>query len=94
MPLSGEEIEIKLSKLPDWSYHENSLIREFSALNFSSALSFVVQIGIEAEKLEHHPDILLHSWNKILVKLSTHSEGRVSEKDFLLAEAINKLVRV
>lgn len=92
MPLSGEEIKMRLSKLPDWSCHEDSLIKEFSANNFSSALAFTVQIGIEAEKLDHHPDILIHSWNKILFKLSTHSEGGITEKDFLLAEAINKLV--
>ncbi len=92
MLLKVNEIEKRLENLPDWSYQENAIIKEFTANNFSSALAFVVQIGIEAEKLDHHPDILLHSWNKILIKISTHSEGGVTEKDFKLAELINKLV--
>ena len=48
-------------------------------------------MGGEAEKMNHHPDIFLHSWNKVKITISTHSEGGVTEKDFRLAEIIDKL---
>ncbi len=92
MILGQEEIKDKLKNLPDWNFQDNSLIKEFVAENFSAALSFVVQIGIEAEKADHHPDILIHSYNKVLIKISTHSEGGVTQKDFNLAETIQNLV--
>lgn len=91
-PERDDIIQNKLKELPGWNYQENALIKEFIADNFSSALAFTVQIGIEAEKADHHPDLLIHSWNKILIKITTHEKGGVTERDFNLAESINKLV--
>ena len=50
-----------------------------------------MKVGIESEKADHHPDILLHSWNKVKVRLSTHSEGGITIKDTQLAETIDNL---
>ena len=60
--------------------------------DFSEALSFLVKVGIEAEKLNHHPEI--HNiYNKVTLKLCTHDAGnRVTEKDIVLARAIEKLI--
>ena len=91
MPLSSEEIQSKIKELNEWSYENNSIQKEFKLKDFSSVLAFTVKIGIEAEKLDHHPDILIHSWNKCKITISTHSEGGVTDKDFKLAEAIEKL---
>ena len=41
--------------------------------------------------MNHHPDMFLHSWNKVKVTISTHSEGGVTEKDFKLAAIIDNL---
>lgn len=72
-----------------WRNNENSIEKEFEFKDFSTSLAFVVKVGIEAEKFDHHPDILLHSWNKVKITLSTHSSGGVTEKDFKLAGNIN-----
>ena len=56
--------------------------------DFKSALEFVNKVGAEAESMDHHPDILMHSWNKVKISVSTHSEGGVTEKDFKLAGKI------
>ena len=80
-----------VSQNPDWSVLDNSLSSEFTFKDFSEALAFVVRVGIESEKLDHHPDIRLHSWNKVKLNLSTHSEGGITEKDFRLSAAISKL---
>lgn len=68
-----------------------TLEKEFTLKNFTDALGFVNKIGIEAEKLDHHPDILIHSYKKVKITLTTHSKGKVTEKDYQLAKIINNL---
>ncbi len=63
--------------------------REFVFRDFIDALDFVNRVGDLAELEGHHPDILLHSWNKVLITLYTHSIGGLSENDFILASKID-----
>jgi len=51
----------------------------------------MLKCGIEAEKLDHHPDMLLFGWNKVRVTISTHSLGGLTEADFNLALQIDKI---
>lgn len=89
--LSIEKINKELIVLPGWSFHQNSIEKEFVLRDFSEALAFVVKCGLESEKADHHPDLLLHSWNKVKVTLSTHSAGGVSDNDIKLAQQIEKI---
>jgi 4a-hydroxytetrahydrobiopterin dehydratase len=90
--LNENEIIKKLKKLSGWSYDNNEIGKEFKFKDFISALEFVNRVGAEAEKMNHHPDLLLHSWSKVKITVSTHSEGGVTEKDFTLAEKIEDLI--
>jgi 4a-hydroxytetrahydrobiopterin dehydratase len=89
--LNKNEINERLKKLSFWGFENNQIGKEFKFKDFKSALEFVNKVGEEAEKMNHHPDILLHSWNKVKLTVSTHSEGGVTEKDFTLAEKIESL---
>ena len=42
-----------------------------------------------AEAANHHPDILVHGWNKVRLTLSTHSEGGITAADMALAEQLD-----
>ena len=84
--LSEDIIREKLTNLHGWEYESNSIQKVFETKDFASAISFIVRIGIEAEKNDHHPNLYLHDWNKVTVTLSTHSAGGVTEKDFDLAK--------
>ena len=44
-----------------------------------------------AEAANHHPDILVHGWNKVRLTLSTHSEGGVTDADLALAQQLDAL---
>ena len=92
MRLSEEEIIEKLKHLERWDYIDNSLLLEYTSKNFTDSLAIILKIGIEAEKMDHHPDILIHSWNKLKISLSTHSEKGITTKDFELATIINNLL--
>lgn len=86
--LSKDAIEHLLKDVKNWIYSNYQLEKVFSFKDFIDASSFVTSVGLEAEKMDHHPDILIHSWNKVKITVSTHSEGGVTEKDFQLAKKI------
>jgi 4a-hydroxytetrahydrobiopterin dehydratase len=75
----------------DWTEQDDALVRDFEFSDFAAALAFVNRVGQAAEEADHHPDILLHGWNKVRLTLSTHSEGGLTEKDRDLAAAIDPL---
>jgi len=72
-----------------WKEKDNVITREFEFADFAGALVFVNRVGELAQKADHHPDILLHSWNKVRITLSTHDKGGVTQKDYDLAEEID-----
>lgn len=74
-----------------WEQAENKLEREFYFNNFKEALQFVNQVGSLAEQLNHHPDILLYAYKKVKITLTTHSEGKVTAKDYELAKQIDQI---
>jgi 4a-hydroxytetrahydrobiopterin dehydratase len=77
--------------MSDWREDGEALVRDFEFANFKDALAFVNRVGEEAEDAGHHPDILVHGWNKVRLTLSTHSEGRVTDADHALAGRIDGL---
>lgn len=87
--LKEEQIYSNLKEMDQWSFLNAQIQKEFSFKDFIDALSFVNKVALESEKMDHHPDILIHSWNKVKISISTHSEGGVTEKDFELAKRID-----
>ncbi len=73
----------------NWETENNTLVKEFKLENFEDAVSFVNQIMPLAEASDHHPDVLIHSYKKVKVMLFTHSEGKITEKDYNLAKQID-----
>jgi 4a-hydroxytetrahydrobiopterin dehydratase len=90
MKLNEDQIAEKLARIPAWSRQGDSIIRNYKFANFKEAMEFVNRVAEEAESLNHHPDILIHDWNNVRLSLSTHSAGRLTEKDFILAERIDQ----
>jgi len=76
-----------------WKEENNKLKREFEFDNFKKALSFTNKVGEIAERMQHHPDILLHDYNQVKIEVTTHDEGmKVTQKDHNFAEDVDKLV--
>jgi 4a-hydroxytetrahydrobiopterin dehydratase len=90
MPLSEQEIEQRLTGT-DWSREGESIVREYKLADFAAAIAFVDRVAEVAERANHHPDILVHGWNKVRLQLSTHSEGGLTGADFALAAEIDGL---
>ncbi|MGQ9642607.1 MAG: 4a-hydroxytetrahydrobiopterin dehydratase [Ignavibacterium sp.] len=91
--LTNQQILEHLKSLNSWIYLNNSISKEYVFKDFIGAISFVNSVALEAEKMDHHPDILIYGWNKVKINLSTHSAGGVTEKDFQLAQKIEERIK-
>lgn len=89
--LTDEEIFKRLEDLQNWDYSENALTTSFEFNDFKEAFSVMVRIAFEAETQQHHPE-WFNVYNKLQISLSTHDAGGVTEKDFILARTIERLV--
>lgn len=75
-----------------WTEINHTLYRKFEFNNFSEALAFMVQVGLLAESMNHHPQ-WTNVYNVVEIWLSTHDAGNVvTEKDHALAGAIDRLI--
>ena len=89
--LTPKQIKAALPTVRDWRKNGASIARTFQFQDFPLAMTFVNQVARAAEQAQHHPDIDIR-WNKVTLTLSTHSEGGLTRKDFVLAKKINSLV--
>jgi 4a-hydroxytetrahydrobiopterin dehydratase len=75
-----------------WREEDESLIRDYEFKDFAAAMAFVNQVADAAEEANHHPDILVHGWNKVRLTLTTHSAGKLTENDRAMAERIDAIL--
>lgn len=88
--LSDTEIQQRLSQLTGWSLKDSKLHREFRFENFQKAFGFMAQTALAAEKMDHHPE-WFNVYGKVIVDLTTHDAGGISERDFTLAKIMNDI---
>lgn len=88
--LDTATVRDRLEALPGWQFEEDAIHKEFAFDDFVSAVDFVNRLTEVAEEKEHHPDLEV-SWGRVVVHLSTHSEGGVTEKDLEMARAVEQL---
>lgn len=88
--LSADTIAQRLEQLADWRQEGDAITAKFTLTSFPAALAFVSTVGHLAEAADHHPDILVQ-WKHVILTLSTHDAGGLTEKDFQLAGQISAL---
>lgn len=86
--LSEQELERRLAATI-WQREGEAIVRDVEFADFAAAVAFVNDVAVLAEQADHHPDILVHGWNKVRLTLSTHSEGGLTGADFDLAAGID-----
>ena len=88
--LSDEQIGAGLEGSA-WRREDDALVREWRLADFAAAIAFVERVAEVAEESNHHPDILIHGWNKVRLTLSTHSEGGITAADLALAQRLDSV---
>ena len=88
--LSEEEITTALGTLSDWTRSGASITATVELADFREAMLYTGAVAYLAEAANHHPDILIQ-WNRVMLTLSTHSEGGLTAADMALAGRISAL---
>lgn len=93
-PAHYSELEVapRLLFLDGWTFQRNGIEARFSFRDFRDAFAFMLKVAMEAEKQDHHPDWSQRG-NVVEIRLTTHSQGGVTDKDLNLAEKINIIYR-
>ncbi|MEU2230487.1 MULTISPECIES: 4a-hydroxytetrahydrobiopterin dehydratase [Streptomyces] len=89
-PLSQKEIEDRLRELPGWSVQEDRLARNYRFDDHFAATALVVHVAQIQQELNHHSDLTL-GYDTVALAVSTHSVGGITEKDFELADRVERI---
>jgi 4a-hydroxytetrahydrobiopterin dehydratase len=88
--LSSESIDGELKNLKGWTVINNKIHKEFQFDDFNQAFGFMTRAAMHIEKMNHHPE-WFNVYNKIIVDLTTHDAGGVTQNDIDLAKILNSL---
>lgn len=90
MRLPSESIDYELKTMKGWAVVNNKLHKEFEFNDFNQAFGFMTRAAMHIEKMNHHPE-WFNVYNKIVVDLTTHDAGGVTQNDINLAKILNSL---
>ena len=94
MKLTRDDAQRRVTSLSGWTLDGDAIRKQYTFEDFPQAIAFVNRIAPEAEKADHHPDILIN-YKRVTLTYSTHDEGGLTEKDFAgaaMADATQKNV--
>ena len=89
--LSPEEIAGRL-RGREWRLEADAIVRDLKFDDFAAAIAYVDRIAVVAEAHNHHPDILVHGWNRVQLSLTNHAAGGLTEVDFDMAARFDAIV--
>jgi 4a-hydroxytetrahydrobiopterin dehydratase len=86
--LNRESIQGWLKTRKGWQRKSNALVKEFQFSSFRDSIVFVNRVATLADDADHHPDIDIR-YDRVMLTLSTHSAGGITQKDLTLAEQVD-----
>ena len=89
--LTPQQIAELAAQLPHWSHLSGKLHRELRFADFNEAFGFMTRVAMIAETMGHHPE-WSNVWNKVVIDLTTHDVGGLSNLDAQLAQQIETLI--
>lgn len=89
--LSDSEADERLGFRPGWVRTGAVIFREVELASFPQAIEVVNRVAELAEAAGHHPDIDIR-WRTVTFRLTTHSAGGLTAKDFDLAAQIDAVL--
>ena len=89
--LQEEELKELIAKIPGWEINSDQIVREFNFTNFIEAFSFMTKVALICEKHNHHPN-WENVYSKVIIKLSTHDLGSITNLDQIIASEINGIL--
>ncbi|MCO5142285.1 MAG: 4a-hydroxytetrahydrobiopterin dehydratase [Oligoflexia bacterium] len=88
--LPSQEVDERLNQCSGWKRQGDEIVKTFIFQSFEKSIEFVNRLAVEAEKMNHHPDIDIR-YNKVSLLLTTHDSNGLTENDLSLAKKANEL---
>jgi len=89
--LTDAQIREQLADLPGWTRKGDAISRRYELVSFPEAIEFVRRVADRAEVANHHPDIGVY-YREVVLTLSTHSEGGITQKDIDSARSFDAVL--
>lgn len=91
MRIDQATVSARLVDLPGWSGSTTEISKQYVFANFVESMKFVNEVAAIAERRNHHPDIAI-AWNRVTLRITSHSQGGVTAACLDLATDIENLV--
>jgi 4a-hydroxytetrahydrobiopterin dehydratase len=92
MKLSRADIDARMQQANGWTLDGDAIRKKYTFKDFMAAIAFVNRLAAEAERADHHPDILIN-YKRVTLTYTTHSEGGLTDKDFAGAGVADRLAQ-
>ncbi|HWC87359.1 MAG TPA: 4a-hydroxytetrahydrobiopterin dehydratase [Solirubrobacteraceae bacterium] len=89
--LTDDQITDRLQN-SEWQREGDEIVRNIELKDFAGAMALANRIAEVAEQHNHHPDILIHGWNKVKLSLTNHSAGGLTGTDFEVARDFDAVI--
>lgn len=89
--LSKEDLKRLLKKVPEWEIDGKKIVRSIEFDGFTEAVDFLTEVAEVAEDEGHHPDVDIR-YGKVVLMLTTHDAGGVTETDVEVAQRLDNLI--
>jgi 4a-hydroxytetrahydrobiopterin dehydratase len=90
--LPEARVRERLAEHPGWELRGTRIARTFRFADFATAFGWMASVALVAERMDHHPD-WKNVYDRVEVELTTHDAGGLTERDFELAAAMDRLAR-
>lgn len=90
-PMSEAEIRDHLAQASGWRESGTAIEKTFSFKGWLETVAFVNALAWVCHIEDHHPDLQV-SFDRCIVRFSTHSAGGISRNDFICAAKADALV--
>jgi 4a-hydroxytetrahydrobiopterin dehydratase len=81
--LSDATVDERLND--EWHREDDEIVRVYEFDDYLDGVAFATDVGEVAEEEFHHPEITIR-YKKVEVRLTSHEEGGITEKDLRLAD--------
>lgn len=88
--LSEDVIQTALADLPRWSGDSAAIATSLVFDTYEAGVAFAVQVALLAQRMDHHPDILI-GWRRVTITYTTHDAGGVTGRDLAAARAVEAI---
>lgn len=75
----------------NWQEEKGKLVKEYDFKSQTELAQFLLKVAQLADKANHHPDVTVTKASHLRLELFTHSENKLTDKDYALVAEIDQI---